>query len=114
MTAEDLHHFRSVRWAASGGIDCLSRFLEVCGAHYRRGYDGELFHILIAEIIEAMYRAARDAQGLPGTNLDGLAVDRPGKDALDTVEDLLVGVVLVGRRRELLPDGDEQSLADQS
>ena len=42
-----------------------------------------------------------------GTYLVGRAVNRPGKDALDTVEDLLVGVVLVGRCRQLLPDGDE-------
>ena len=70
MTAEDLHHFRSVRWAASGGIDCLSRFLEVCGAHYRRGYDGELFHIHAAELIKAVDRASRDEQRLPGTNLN--------------------------------------------
>ena len=31
-----------------------------------------------------------------------------GKDALNTVEGLLVGVVLVGRRRELLPSGHDK------
>ena len=31
----------------------------------------------------------------------------PGKDALDAVENLLVSIVLVGRRRQLLPGGDE-------
>ena len=29
------------------------------------------------------------------------------KDSLDTVEGLIVGIVLVGRRRQFLPDGDE-------
>jgi hypothetical protein len=36
---------------------------------------------------------------MPGTNLDGRTVNRPGKDALDTVEDLLVDIILVGRCR---------------
>src|ERR1019366_539822 len=43
----------------------------------------------------------------PGPTSDGRAINRPGKDALDTVKGLLVGVVLVGRRRQLLPGGDE-------
>ena len=106
MTPEDVHHLRAVGRAAAGGTDYFGSFAEVCGAHYRRGYNGELFHILAAEVIEAVHCASGDAQRLPGTNLDGRAVNRPGKDALDTVEYLLVGVVLVGWRRQLLPGGD--------
>jgi len=41
--------------------DYFGRLAEVRGAHYRRGYDGELFHILAAEVVEAMHRASRDA-----------------------------------------------------
>jgi len=107
MTPEDVHHLRAVGRAADGGIHYFGSFAEVRGAHYRRGYDGKLFHILAAEVIEAVHRASGDAQRLPGTNLDGRAVYRPGKNSLDTIEDLLVGVVLVGRRRQLLPSGDE-------
>jgi hypothetical protein len=107
MTAEDVHHFRAIGSAAGGGGDYFGGFAEVSGAHYRGGYHGELFHIHAAEVIEAVHRASGDAQRLPGTNLDGRAVNRPGKDALDTVEDFLVGIVLVGRRRQLLPDRDE-------
>ena len=55
MAAEDIRHFRVIGRAAGGG-DYFSGFSEVCGAHYRRGYDDELFHILIAEIIEAVQR----------------------------------------------------------
>ena len=106
MTPEDLHHLRAVG-RADGGIDYFGSFSEVRGAHYRRGYDGELFRILAAEIVEAVHRASGDAQCLPGTNLNRFAINRPGEDALDTVEGLLVGVVLVGRRRQLLPGGDE-------
>jgi hypothetical protein len=107
MTAEDINHFRAIGRAAGGGGDYFGGFSEVCGAHYRRGYDGELFHILVAEIIEAVHRASGDAQRLPRTNLEGRAVNRPGKDTLDTVKDLLVRIVFVGRRCQLLPDRDE-------
>ena len=64
MTAEDINHFRAIGRAAGGGGDYFGGFSEVCGAHYRRGYDGELFHILVAEIIEAVHRASGDAQRL--------------------------------------------------
>jgi len=107
MTAEDVHHFRAIGRATASGVYYFGSFSEVRGAHYRGGYDGELLYILVAEIIEAVHRASGDAQRLPGTNLDGRAVNRPGKDTLDTVEDLFVGIVLVGRRRQLLPDRDE-------
>jgi hypothetical protein len=107
MTSEDLHHPRAIGRAAAGGSDDFGRFAEVRRAHYRRGYDGELFNILAAEVVEAMYGTTGDAQDLTGTNFDGRAVNRPGKDTLDTVKDLLVGVVLVGRRRQLLPNRDE-------
>src|SRR5512139_1459943 len=86
MTPEDLHHLRAVgRATTGGGVDYFGGFAEVRGAHYRRGYDGELFHILSAEVVETVHRAPGDAQRLPRTNLDGSAVNRPGKDALDTV-----------------------------
>src|ERR1035437_10711525 len=107
MTPEDVDHLGAVGKAAGGGTDYFGSFAEVRGAHYRRGYDGELFHIRAPEVIEAVHCASGDAQRLPGTNLDGRAINRPGKDALDTVEHLLVGIVLVGRRRQLLPDGDK-------
>src|SRR5580704_4269836 len=108
MTPEDVHHLRAVGRAADGGIDYFGSFPEVRGAHYRRGYDGKLFHILAVEVIEAVHCASGDAQRLPGTNLDGRAVNRPGKNSLDTIYDFLVGVVLVRRRRQLLPSGDEK------
>lgn len=90
-----------------GGTDYLGSLAEVGGAHYRAGYDAELFRIHAAEIIEAVYRTAGDAKCLPGTYLDGSAVNRPGKDASDTVEDLLIGVVLVSGGHQLLPCRDE-------
>ena len=78
MTAEDVHHFRAIGQCTCGGVDYFGGFSEISGAHVRRGYDGELLHILGAEIVEAVHRASGDAQRLPGTNLDGRAVNRPG------------------------------------
>jgi hypothetical protein len=107
MTPEDFHHFRTVGRPVGGGTDYFGSFTEVRGAHYRRGYDGELFRIIAAEVIEAVHRPSGDAQRLPGANLDGRSVNRPGKYALDAIEDLLVSIVLVGWRCQLLPGRDE-------
>jgi len=103
MTLEDLRHLCAVGRTTTGGTDHFSGFAEVRGSHDRRGYEDELFHILVAKVIEAMHRTSRDAQRLPGTNLDGRAFNCPGKNSLDTVKNLLVGVVLVGRSRQFLP-----------
>lgn len=104
VAPHDVHHLRAV--GRTGRVDHFGGFAEVCRPHYSRGYDDELFDILAAEVIEAMHSASGDAQRLPRTNLYGNAVNCPGKDPLNTVEDLLVSVVLVGRRRQLLPKGD--------
>jgi hypothetical protein len=53
MTAEDVHHLRTVGRATGGGSDHFSSFAEICRAHYRWGYEGELFHILAAEVVES-------------------------------------------------------------
>jgi hypothetical protein len=107
MTPEELHHFRTVGRPTGSGTDYFGSFTEVRGAHYCRGYDGELFRVIAAEVIEAVYRTSGDAQRLSRANLDGRSVNRPGNDALDAVENLLVSIVLVGRSRQLLPGGDE-------
>jgi hypothetical protein len=85
MTPEDLCHLGSVRGAAGSSTDYLGGFTEVRRAHNRRAYHGELFHVLSAEVVEAVRSASGDAQRLPRTNFDGRTVNRPGEDALDTV-----------------------------
>jgi hypothetical protein len=45
VTPEDVHHLHAVGRAGGGGTDYFGSLAEVRGAHYRRGYDGELFHI---------------------------------------------------------------------
>jgi len=65
MTAEDVHHLCTVGRAAGGSNDHFSSFAEICRAHYRWGYEGELFHIRAAEVIEAVHCASGYAQRLP-------------------------------------------------
>src|SRR5438128_7954759 len=101
MTAEDVHG------GPPAAASILRRPRGSTRPHDRRRYDGELFHILVAKIVEAGHRASGDAQRLPGTNRDGRAVNRPGKDAVDAIEDFLAGIVLMGRHCQLLPDRDE-------
>jgi len=109
VTPEDFCYFLAGgRAAAASGADQFSSFAEVRGADDRRGYDGKLLHILTAEVIEAVHRASGDAQRLPRPHLDGSAVNRPSQDALDTVKDLLVAVVLVRGRRQLLSPGNDK------
>jgi len=108
MTPEDIYHLHRVGRAALGSTDYFGSFTEVRGAHYRWGYDDKLFYILATEIIETVNRTSGDTQRLTWTHLDRRAVNRPGKDTLDTIEDLLVGVILVGRRHQLLTCGDEK------
>jgi hypothetical protein len=61
MTPEDLCHLRAVGRGASGGSDYFRGFAEIRGAHDRRTYDGELFHIRDAEVIETVHGATGDA-----------------------------------------------------
>jgi hypothetical protein len=65
MTPEDIHHLCAVGGIA-GCTDYFGSFAEVCGAHYRRGYDGQLFHILAAEVIEAVHGASGMHNACPG------------------------------------------------
>src|SRR5439155_18827767 len=59
-----------------------------------------------------VHRASGDTQCLPRTNLDRRAINRPGQDALDTVDNLLIGIVLVGRGANFCPAGTRTSNTD--
>lgn len=106
MSPKYIHHLLAVRWTAPGGADYFGGFAEISRPHDRRRYEGELLRVLAAEIIEAVYGAARNAKRLSWPNLDGRAVNRPCEDAFDTIDNLLVSVILVGRRSQLLPNWD--------
>jgi len=108
MTPEDLDHLPDVGRTTGSGAYYFSSLTEVGGAHNRRAYGDKLFRILAAEVIEAVHRASLYAERLAWTDGDGFAINRPGHDTFNAVENLLVSIVLVGRRRHLLPRGDEK------
>ena len=53
----------------------------------------------VSVVVEAVNSAAADADGLAGPDIGGCAVDRPGEDAVQAVDRLLVAVVAVGDRQ---------------
>jgi hypothetical protein len=60
----------SIIFARSGGPPAAAAITSAAsrkyaGAHYRWGYESELFHILAAEVIEAVHCASGYAQRLP-------------------------------------------------
>ena len=57
-------------------------------------------------VCEPMDRAPRDAQRLPRPHLDRHAIDGPGRDPLQPVERLLVGLVTMWERGEPGPGPD--------
>ena len=73
---------------------------KIGGTHNRRADNDELFDLLAAEVVEAVCRTPWDAERLTGPHLDRCAVNSPGQNALDAVEDLLVSVVLMRRCRQ--------------
>jgi hypothetical protein len=103
MPPKDVHHLLAVGWTSSGDVDDGGGFPEVCRAHDRRRYHGKLFHILAAEVVKAVYRAARNAERLSWSYLDGRSLNRPCQDAFDPIDDFLVSVIAMGGRGQLLP-----------
>ena len=108
MTPEDFCHLFAVWRAINRSVNYFGRLAQICRAHDRRADNDELLHILTAKVVKSVYRAWRYAQRLARTNLDGDAVNRPCKDTLYAIEDFLIGVILVGRRRQLLSCGGEK------
>jgi hypothetical protein len=58
---EDFYHLRAVWWTIACSTKYLSSFPEIGRSHYSRGYDGELFYIVEAEVIEAVNRPTGNA-----------------------------------------------------
>jgi hypothetical protein len=103
VSPKHIHHLLAVRRTSCGGADYFRSFSEIRWSHDHWRYNGELFDILVTEIIEAVHRASRDTQGPSRTNLDWRAINRPGQHTLNTIKNLLVGVILVRRGGQLLP-----------
>src|SRR5207247_10091224 len=78
---------------------------EVVGSEQGGGRDREELRVDAAVVLKPVDLPARHADRRAGTDLDRLAVDRPGRDTLEPVDRLLKAVVAV-RRRHLRVRGD--------
>src|SRR5262249_25918814 len=94
VTAHDLGELRAIRRPVRR-LHHRSDFLEVQRTDRRRRDDTQRFGVLVAVVVEAVHGAARDAQGLSGSDIERLAVDGPRDHALEPVDRLCVVVVAV-------------------
>jgi hypothetical protein len=60
VSPKDINHLLAVWRTSCGGAAYFCRFSEIRWSHNRWRYNGELFDILVTEIIEAVHRASRD------------------------------------------------------
>src|SRR3954454_314833 len=84
-----------VRRAVGGGGEDPAEFAEVGGADPTGRPDPQDPRVDAAVVLEAEDLPARHADRLAGPDLDGLAVDRPGRAALEPVDRLVKAVVAV-------------------
>src|SRR5207247_1888333 len=83
---------------------------EVVRGHNAGAGDRKKLGVFGPAVFEAVYRAARDAEGLASANVERPVVNPPGRDAFKPVDRLFKGVVTVWRghvaagRNEALED----------
>ena len=81
--------------AADRGVDDGRHLAEVLGAEEARSDDRERRRVDVPSVVERVDDVAGDKESLAGPDLGRRAVDRPGQDALEPVDRLLVAVVAV-------------------
>src|SRR6478736_9386677 len=96
---------REVGRPTGRGVEDGRSVAEVAGAEDAGGDDRERPGVVLAEVVEPVHRAARDAERLARGDVDRRALDRPGQDASEPVDRLLVAVVAVCGRH-LRADGN--------
>ena len=115
MSAHDLAQRGEIGRAAGCGVEDGRHLAEVVRAEDAGGDDRECLRVDIAGVVELVDGATGNAERLARADVDRRALDRPGQDALESVDRLLVAVVAVsgrdlsaGRNVEL-EDGDRAS-----
>ena len=93
-----------VGWAARCSVENGCHLAEVVGVEDAGSDDRECPGVGIAGVVEVVDCATRDAENLAGADIGRRALDRPGQDALEPVDRLLVAVVTV-RGRDLRAGG---------
>jgi hypothetical protein len=71
---------------------------EVVGTEDAGGHDRERLRVDIVGVVKVVDGTAGDEERLAGADVRRRALDRPGQDALQPVDRLLVAVVAVGGR----------------
>src|ERR1700730_8872329 len=108
MAEHNLRHFQPVRRTTGRRVGHLGALAEKRGTD-RGGRDyAEGLHLPASIVIEPVNGAARNAERLPGPNLDWFSIDSPGQHSVDAVNRLLVMVVTVRRPHQTLRAGDRK------
>src|SRR4051794_41614150 len=95
VASHDLADPREVGWPTAGIGEHSGDLAEVVGAEHSRRDDRKRLRVQVAAVIEMMDRAARYAQRLTRSHLDGRVLDRPRGNALEAVDRLFEAVVAV-------------------
>jgi hypothetical protein len=93
VAAHDLAQRGEVRWATGRGVEDRSDLAEEVGAEDAGGDDRERPGVALAGVVEVVDGAAGDEERLARADLGRGALDRPGEDALESVDRLPVAVV---------------------
>src|SRR6185437_4188347 len=102
MTAHDLGHLGSVRWAPGGRIDDRGGLTEKVRSDGGRRDHAERLGLPISVVLEPVHGTARDAERLAGSDLDGPSVHGPRQRAFDAVDGLFVMIVAMGWPQQAL------------
>src|SRR3954454_6382328 len=89
--------------ARSGGPTCRCgedgrNLVEVFGAEQSGGDDAKYLRVNVAVIVEVVHRSTPDAQCVAWSHVNGRAVDRPSRNALEAVHRLFEDVMTMRGR----------------
>lgn len=95
MAAHDLAECDEVGRAAGRCVEHLCDLAEEVGAEDAGHDDRKLARVRIASVVEVVHGATGDAQRFPRADGGRRAFDRPGEDALEPRDRLLVAIIAV-------------------
>src|SRR3954452_23678209 len=89
--------------ARSGGATCRCgkdgrNLVEVFGAEQSGGDDAKYLRVNVAVVVEVVHRSTADAQRVAWSHVNGCAVNRPGRNALEAVHRLFEAIMTVRGR----------------
>ena len=100
MAKHDAYHSLAIRHAPSGCGDSFGALAEILRADCRRCDYAKRLRIVQLMVVEAVYSASWDAECLSPADLNFIAIDSPGEDALKSVNSLFIVKMAVGRCHE--------------